>query len=59
MEGFEWGGQNILDWVQSEYLMLVYKGVPVNFLEGSEDVRWYGLEAAREAGEAPLEAPAL
>ena len=55
--GFVWGGQNILGWAQSEYIMVVYKGTRVNFLEGSEDVRWDEIEAAREAGEVTLGAP--
>ena len=58
-QGFGWGGQNILDWAQSEYVMVVYKGVSVNLLEGSEDVRWDEIEAAQETGEASLETPTL
>ncbi len=54
---FTWARQDILDWAQSEYVTVVYKGVPVNFLKGSKDVRWEDIEAAREAGEATLEAP--
>jgi arabinofuranosyltransferase len=55
--GFAWGGQNILDWAQSEYVMVVYKGTRMNFLKDSEDVRWDDIEAAREAGEAALGTP--
>ena len=55
--GFVWGGQNVLDWARSEYVMVVYKGTHVNFVEGSEEVRWDEIEAAREAGEAALGAP--
>jgi hypothetical protein len=54
---FSWAKQDILDWAQSEYVMVVYKGVPVNFLDGSRDVRWDDIEAAREAGEATLGTP--
>ena len=57
VRGFGWGGQNILGWARSEYVMVVYKGTPVNFLAGSRDVRWDDIEAAREAGEAILGAP--
>ena len=56
-EGFGWGGQNILDWAQSEYVMVNYKDARVNFLEGSGDVRWDDIEAAQEAGEATLGPP--
>jgi hypothetical protein len=55
--GFIWGGQNVLDWARSEYIMVVYKGTPVNFLKDSEEVRWDEVEAAREAGEVALGAP--
>jgi hypothetical protein len=55
--GFAWGGQNILDWAQSEYVMVVYKGTRMNFLKYSEDVRWDDIEAAQEAGEAALGTP--
>jgi hypothetical protein len=55
--GFIWGGQNVLDWGRSEYVTVVYRDTRVNFLKGSEDVRWDDIEAAREAGEAPLGAP--
>jgi arabinofuranosyltransferase len=55
--GFVWGGQNVLDWAQSEYVMVVYKGTLVNFLKDSGNVRWDDIEAAREAGEVTLGAP--
>jgi hypothetical protein len=55
--GFVWGGQNVLDWAQSEYVMVVYEGTLVNFLKDSGDVRWDDVEAAREAGEVTLGAP--
>jgi len=55
--GFVWGGQNVLDWAQSEYVMLVYKGTLVNLLKDSGDVRWDDIEAARDAGEVTLGAP--
>jgi hypothetical protein len=55
--GFVWGGQNVLDWAQSEYVMVVYKGTLVNFLKDSGDVRWDGIEAAQDAGEVTLGAP--
>jgi hypothetical protein len=54
---FVWGGQNVLDWAKSEYVMVNYKDVRVNFLKGSEEVRWDDLEAAQEAGEATLSEP--
>ncbi|MBV9455228.1 MAG: glycosyltransferase family 39 protein [Rubrobacter sp.] len=54
---FTWGGQNVVDWAKSEYVTVVYKGVRVNFLKGSEDVRWDSIEAARQAGEATLATP--
>jgi hypothetical protein len=57
VRGFVWGGQNVLDWAQSEYVMVVYKGTPVNFIKDSGDVRWEDIEAAREAGEVTLGAP--
>src|SRR5215213_6814303 len=57
VRGFVWGGQNILDWAQSEYVMVVYKGTLVNFIKDSGDVRWEDIEAAREAGEVTLGAP--
>ena len=57
VQQFSWSAQDILDWAQSEYVMVVYKGVPVNLLEGSEDVHWDDIEAALEAGEATLGAP--
>jgi hypothetical protein len=57
VRGFVWGGQNILDWAQSEYVMVVYKGTLVNFFKDSGDVRWDDIEAAREAGEVTLGAP--
>jgi hypothetical protein len=57
VRGFVWGGQNVLDWAQSEYVMVVYKGTLVNFLKDSEDVRWDEVEAAREAGEVTLGVP--
>jgi len=55
--GFVWGGQNVLDWAQSEYVMVVYEGTLVNFLKDSGNVRWDDIEAAREAGEVTLGAP--
>jgi arabinofuranosyltransferase len=55
--GFVWGGQNVLDWAQSEYVMVVYEGTLVNFLNNSGNVRWDDIEAAREAGEVTLGAP--
>ena len=55
--GFVWGGQNILKWARSRYVMVVYRGARVNFLKGSGDVRWDHIEAAREAGEAILGTP--
>jgi arabinofuranosyltransferase len=55
--GFVWGGQNVLGWAQSEYVMVVYKGTLVNFLKDSRDVRWDGIEAAQDAGEVTLGAP--
>ena len=57
VRGFVWGGQNVLDWAQSEYVMVVYKGTLVNFIKDSGDVRWDDIEAAREAGEVTLGAP--
>jgi len=57
VRGFVWGGQNVLDWAQSEYVMVVYKGTPVNFIKDSGDVRWEDIEVAREAGEVTLGAP--
>jgi hypothetical protein len=54
---FVWGGQNALGFAQSEYVMVVYKGIILNFDRDSEDVRWDDIEAAREAGEATLGAP--
>src|SRR5215211_1138504 len=57
VRGFVWGGQNVLDWAQSEYVMVVYKGTLLNFLKDSGDVRWEDIEAAREAGEVTLGAP--
>ena len=57
VRGFVWGGQNVLDWAQSEYVMVVYKGTLVNFIKDSGDVRWEDIEAAREAGEVTLGAP--
>ena len=55
--GFVWGGQNVLVWAQSEYVMVLYKGTRVDFLKDSGDVRWDDIEAAREAGEVTLGAP--
>jgi hypothetical protein len=55
--GFVWGGQNILDWARSEYVMVVYKGTRVNFLKDSGYVRWDYIEAAREAEEAIVAEP--
>jgi arabinofuranosyltransferase len=55
--GFVWGGQNVLDWAQSEYVLVVYEGTLVNFLNNSGNVRWDDIEAAREAGEVTLGAP--
>jgi arabinofuranosyltransferase len=55
--GFVWGGQNVLDWAQSEYVMVVYEGTLVNFLKDSGNVHWDDIEAAREAGEVTLGAP--
>jgi arabinofuranosyltransferase len=57
VRSFTWGGQSVLDWAQSEYVTVVYKGALVNFLEDSEDVRWDDIEAARQAGEATLGKP--
>jgi arabinofuranosyltransferase len=57
VRGFVWGGQNVLAWAQSEYVMVVYKGTPVNFIKDSGDVRWDDIEAARAAGEVTLGAP--
>jgi arabinofuranosyltransferase len=54
---FTWGGQNVVDWAKSEYVSVVYKGVRVNFLKGSKDVRWDDIEAARQAGEAIVTTP--
>ena len=54
---FRWGGQNVLGWAESEYVTVVYKTAYVNFLKGSEDVRWDDIETARQAGEAALTTP--
>jgi len=57
VRGFVWGGQSALGWAQSEYVMVLYKGILLNFLKDSGDVRWDDIEAAREAGEVTLGAP--
>lgn len=57
VRGFVWGGQSALDWAQSEYVLVRYKGLFLNFLKDSEDVRWDEVEKVREAGEATIGAP--
>jgi arabinofuranosyltransferase len=56
-QGFGWARENHLDWAQSEYVMVDYNGVRVEFLKSSRDVHWDQIEAAVEAGEATLGAP--
>jgi hypothetical protein len=57
VRSFRWGGQNVLGWAESEYVTVAYKTAYVNFLKGSEDVRWDDIETARQAGEAALTTP--
>lgn len=56
-EGFEWFGHSMLDWAEDEYVTLNYKGVSLNLLGSSEEVRWDEVATAMEAGEATLERP--
>jgi arabinofuranosyltransferase len=49
VEGFSWGGQNVVDWADSEYVRLDYEGVPLYLLEGSGAVRWDKIEQPPEA----------
>ena len=56
-EGFEWFGHSVLDWAEDEYVTLNYKGVSLNLLGSSEEVRWDEVATAMEAGEATLERP--
>jgi hypothetical protein len=51
-EGFVWGGQNLVDWAEPEYVKVEYEGVPLYLLEGSGAVRWDKIESARETVEA-------
>jgi arabinofuranosyltransferase len=53
-QGFEWYGHSVLDWAENEYVRVNYKGVGLNLLRGSEEVRWDEVYEAVEAGEASL-----
>jgi hypothetical protein len=50
-------GHPVLDWAKNGYVTVNYKGVPPNLLEGSEEVRWDEVAAAREADEVSLGRP--
>jgi hypothetical protein len=47
----------VLDWAKNGYVTVNYKGVPLNLLEGTEEVRWDEVAAATEAGEVSLDRP--
>jgi hypothetical protein len=47
----------VLDWAETEYVAVNYKGTSLNLLVGSNEVRWEEINAAVQAGEASLETP--
>ncbi|HSR30360.1 MAG TPA: hypothetical protein VLY63_07325, partial [Anaerolineae bacterium] len=40
VEGFEWGAQNLNDWAATHYVLVKYKGMRLDLLRNSADVRW-------------------
>ena len=56
-QGFAWQNQSVLDWAKNEYVRVNYKGVHLNLLRDSKEVRWNEVGAPVEAGEASLRRP--
>jgi hypothetical protein len=52
VEYFAWQNDTVLNWAKNEYVRVNYKGVPLNLLASSEEVRYDKIDAAVEAGEA-------
>lgn len=52
-----WQNQSVLDWAKNEYVRVNYKGVHLNLLRDSKEVRWDEVGAAVEASEASAESP--
>ena len=56
-QGFVWLDDSVLDWAKNEYVRVNYKGVHLNLLRASKEVRWDEVGAAVEASEASTESP--
>ncbi len=57
VQSFEWYDKSVLDWAQDEYVGVKYKDAHLNLLKDSDEVRWYKINAAVDAGEASLTTP--